>query len=280
MHADNHLRVLFVGDLVGFPGRAIYKKHILELKKKHAIDMVIVNGENSAYDGRGITPLIVEFFKKNHADLITSGNHIFAKRDIYPYLASHKDLLRPANFPAGCPGTGVTTVTVGSHVVGVINVQGRVFMREQLSCPFRAAESAVSFLKSKTSLIIVDMHAETSSEKIGLGFFLDGQVSAVLGTHTHVATADERILPHGTAFITDVGMGGAVDSMIGMKKSVILHSMLTQMPVKFEVETEGPIHMNCVLLTLDTTTGKALSIERIRVVDTHLDFSDPELRDK
>ncbi len=274
------IKILCIGDIVGFPGRALFKKHCAALKEKYAIDGVIVNGENTASDGRGITPAIVEFLKRYGTHVITSGNHIFAKRDIYSYLSSNKDLLRPANFPASTPGTGVTTFTVAGATVGVINVQGRVFMRELLSCPFKAAESALLFLKHQTNCIIIDMHAETTSEKMGMAYFLEGQVSAVFGTHTHVQTADERILPGGTAFISDLGMGGAVNSMIGMKKHAIMHNLLTQMPVKFEVEMEGPYHMHGIVLTLDTKTGKALSIERIRVVDEHLDLTDPELKDK
>ncbi len=265
---------------MGFPGRALFKKHSASLKEKYAIDAIIVNGENTASDGRGITPAIVEFLKKYGADVITSGNHIFAKRDIYGYLSAHKDLLRPANFPAATPGTGVTTFSVAGTTVGVINVQGRVFMRELLSCPFRAAESALLFLRHQTKCIIIDMHAETTSEKMAMGYFLDGQVSAIFGTHTHVQTADERILPLGTAFISDLGMGGAVNSMIGMKRHAVLHNILTQMPVKFEVELEGPYHMHGIVLTIDTQSGKALSIERVKVLDDHLDLSDPELRDK
>lgn len=276
----DNIKILCIGDLVGIPGRAFFKKHSAALQKKYSADAVIVNGENSASDGRGITPAIVEFFKKYGAHSITSGNHIFAKRDIYSYLSSNKDLLRPANFPASTPGVGVSTFTVSGITVGVINVQGRVFMRELLSCPFKAAESAVMFLRHQTNCIIVDMHAETTSEKIGLAYFLDGQVSAVFGTHTHVQTADERILPQGTAFISDIGMCGAVNSMIGMKRHAILHNLLTQMPVKFEVDTEGPFHMHGIIVTIDTSTGNALSIERFKITDEHLDLSDPELKDK
>ncbi len=278
MH-DN-IKILCVGDLMGLPGRALFKKHSKYLREKYSLDGIIVNGENSAQDGRGITPAIVEFLQKYGAHMITSGNHIFAKRDIYGYLATHKDLLRPANFPAASPGVGVSTFTVAGVTVGVINVQGRVFMRELLSCPFKAAESAVLYLRSLTNCIIVDMHAETTSEKMALSYFLDGQVSAVYGTHTHVQTADERILPLGTAYISDLGMGGAINSMIGMKRHAILHNLLTQMPVKFEVELEGPYHMHGIVLTLNKKTGKALSIERFKIVDEHLDLTDPELKDK
>ncbi len=274
------IKIVCIGDLVGLPGRALFKKHSIRLKEQYRADAIIVNGENSASDGRGITPLIADFFKKYGAQIITSGNHIFAKRDIYGYLASHKDILRPANFPATCPGTGVTLFSVADIKIGVINVQGRVFMRELVSCPFKAAESAILFLKSHTQVIIVDMHAEASSEKLGLAYYLDGQASVVYGTHTHVQTADERLLPQGTAFITDLGMGGSINSMIGMKRQPILHNLLTQMPVKFEVELEGPYQMLGIIVTIDVKSGKTLVIERFKVVDEHLDLTDPELRDK
>lgn len=274
------IRILCLGDIVGVPGRALFQKHINRLRQELNIDAVIVNGENCAHDGRGITPKIMNFFKHHKVAVVTSGNHIFQKRDIYHYLTEHKDLLRPINFPASCPGTGVTTFTIGDITVGVINVQGRIFMREFVSCPFRAVESALTFLKSRTNIILVDMHAEATSEKVGIALYFDGQVSAVVGTHTHVQTADERILPGGTAFITDLGMSGALQSMIGMKKEVILHNMLTQMPMKFEVETKGPMILTGALIEIDSATGKATHIERVKVLDTDLHFNDHEFADK
>jgi Uncharacterized protein conserved in bacteria len=213
MHGN--IKILFIGDLVGLPGRALYKKHIAQLKQLHNADMVIVNGENSAYDGRGITPRIMEFYKANHADIVTTGNHCWAKKDIIPYFAQYKDILRPINFPSGCPGVGATTFMVQDTVVGVINVQGRVFMRDLVSCPIRAVEAALVHLKTIAQVIIIDMHAEASSEKMCMAAYFDGQVSAIVGTHTHVPTADERILNGGTAFITDVGMGGRSILLLG-----------------------------------------------------------------
>lgn len=263
-----NIKLLFVGDLVGEPGCALFAKHSAELRRVHSLDLIVVNGENTAKDGRGITPQIAQALKEQGADVITTGNHVWAKRDIYSYFTDHKFLIRPANFPAGCPGSGVTVVTTPSGVsVGVLNLQGRVFMRELVACPFRAAESALTFLQSRTNCILVDMHAETSSEKIGMGHFLDGKVSAVVGTHTHVQTADERILPGGTAFITDVGFGGAVNSMIGMKTEIILKQMLTQMPAKFEVETKLPYQLCGVIITIDAESGKAVKIERLKIID-------------
>ena len=262
----NVIRILCVGDVVGTPGCTILQKQLPALKEKRAIDAVIVNGENSA-DGKGITPRIMHFFRHNGVDVVTSGNHIWQKKEIFPYLAEHKDLLRPANFPSECPGVGVTSFLAGSTSVGVLNLQGRIFMREFVSCPFRAAESALTFLASRTNIIIVDMHAETTSEKMALAWFLDGKVSAVVGTHTHVQTADERILPGGTAFMTDLGMCGALNSMLGMKKEPIIRNMITQMPARFEVEENPPFVLSGVLIDVDKNTGKATGIESIRIID-------------
>lgn len=268
------IRILMVGDVVGNPGCTMFQKHTASLVKKYSIHAVIVNGENSASQGRGITPRLVSFFKHNGARVITTGNHIWYKREIYSYLEqNNKDLLRPANFPSAAPGSGVTTFDVGGTTVAVINIQGRVFMREHLDCPFKVVESLLTYLKSKTSTILVDFHAETTSEKMAMGFFLDGKVSAVVGTHTHVQTADERILPKGTAFITDLGMTGSYNSMLGMQKEAVIQGFLTQMPAKFSVSHEKPFIMSGVMVDIDTLTGKATAIERIQVVDHELEIS-------
>lgn len=266
----NTIRVLLLGDLTGAAGRAVFQKHIAHIRQQNNIDAVIVNGENSASDGRGITSKIMRFFKHHHVDVVTSGNHIWAKREIYQYLQDNKDLLRPANFPGGCPGVGVTTFLCKDQLVGVINLQARTFMSQQVGCPFRAADSLLTYLKTKTPIVVVDFHGEATSEKMGLAYYLDGQVSVVVGTHTHVQTADERILPGGTAYITDLGMGGALNSMIGMKKEPIIHNLLTQMPVKFEVETQGTMVLSGVWVDINCTTGKAQHIERIRIIDHHV----------
>jgi 2',3'-cyclic-nucleotide 2'-phosphodiesterase len=268
------IRILFLGDVVGVPGCAMLQKHLPKLKAEYKPDAIIVNGENSAADGRGITTKVMHFFKHCGVNLVTTGNHVFAKRDIYQYLQENKDLIRPLNFPSACPGVGASLIEIAGLTIGVMNVQGRVFMRELLSCPFKAAETALLYLKSKTPIILVDMHAETSSEKHGMGYFLDGRVSAVVGTHTHVQTADERILPGGTAYITDVGMGGALNSMIGMKKEPIIQQMITQLPTKFEVDTEAPFQLCGVLIDVDKETGKAQKISRIRVIDNELRVSE------
>lgn len=260
------LRVLCIGDVVGESGCAMLQKHINPLREKYKIAATIVNGENSA-EGRGIIPRLMVFFKHLKVDVVTSGNHIWDKKDIYPYLEQNKDLLRPANFPSTTPGVGVTLFMCAGQPIAVINVQGRVFMREHIDCPFKTVESILTYLRDKTKTIFVDFHAETTSEKSALGYFLDGRVSAVFGTHTHIQTADERILPNGTAYITDLGMVGALNSMLGMKKENIIQQFLNQMPTRYTVETSGPMLLSGVCIEVDTITGMATMIERIRIVD-------------
>jgi metallophosphoesterase (TIGR00282 family) len=270
-----HIRILCIGDIVGATGRALFQKEISHLRQHYAIDGVIVNGENSAH-GRGISSRIVRFFKHNGVDVITSGNHIWYNKEIYSYLATATDLIRPANYPRSAPGVGVTTFECGGHIVGVINLQGRVFMRDNLDCPFRAAESALTFLRTKTNCIIIDFHAEATSEKMALAYYLDGKISGLFGTHTHVQTADERILPGGTAYITDVGMVGSLNSMLGMKKEAIIEHFLTQLPVKFTVETNAPVLLNAVIMEIDTNSGKAVSIERLSIIDSDIQVNPEE----
>lgn len=271
-NSKDSIRILCIGDVVGNPGCAMFQKHAQQLRRKYAIDALIVNGENSDSKGRGITSRIVKFFRHNGADVVTSGNHIWANKEIFNYLAENDDLLRPANYHSSAPGVGVTTFLVNGYAIAVMNLIGRVFMRDLVDCPFRTAESILTYLKSKTNIIIVDMHAETSAEKIALGYILDGKVSAVVGTHTHVPTADERILPHGTAFVTDLGMTGALNSMIGMKKEPIMQHLVTQLPVKFVVDEVGPFIMTGVWLEIDAHTGKSIHIERFKIIDEELNF--------
>ncbi|RTL07257.1 TIGR00282 family metallophosphoesterase [Candidatus Dependentiae bacterium] len=259
------------GDVVGSAGRAIFQKHIAKLKAEYQLDGIIVNGENSCATGRGISTKNVHFFQHHDVDMITSGNHIFQNKDIYTYLDTKKDLIRPANFPSTAPGTGALTFTTQSGItIGVINIQGRVFMRELLSCPFKSAESLIPYLQQKTNCIFVDIHAETTAEKMGVAHFLDGKVSCVFGTHTHVQTADERILPGGTAFITDLGMAGSLNGMLGMKKEQVIQNFISQMPTKFEVDTHLPLVLCGIVVTVDAVTGRAKAIERIRIVDNDI----------
>lgn len=268
------LRVLMLGDLVGTAGRAVFAKHIKSLKEKHAIDAVIVNGENSSNQGRGITPAVADFFKEHGVDCVTTGNHVWHRHEIYPYLEEHKYVLRPANFPAGTPGVGVMTFHVKGHTIAVINVQGRIFMRENVDDPFRVVDSLLMFLKDKTPIIFIDFHAEATSEKHAMAYYCAGRVSGVVGTHTHVQTADERVLPGGTAYISDLGMGGALNSMLGMQRAPIIQHFLTQLPVKFMVDTQAPFVLCGAIITVDTSTGRATKIERVRIIDETLQVNE------
>lgn len=269
----NRIRIVFIGDVVGATGIALFQKHISGIKDRYRADAVIVNGENSASSGKGITSRDVKALRHAGADLVTSGNHIWDQREIYNYFEQNSDLIRPANFPSGAPGSGYAMFQCAGFKVAVVNLQGRVFMREDLDCPFRAADSLLTYLSHQTNIILVDFHAETTSEKIGFAYYLDGRVSAVVGTHTHTQTADERVLPKGTAFITDLGMVGALNSMLGMKKEPIINKFLTQMPTRFMVETEGPGLLSGVCIEIDADSGKAVSIERIRLIDDHFSLN-------
>lgn len=268
------MRILLLGDVVGNIGRAMFQKHVKQVQEKHNIDFTVVNGENSNANGRGITSRIVNFFKHNGADVVTSGNHIWNQNEIKSYMLDHDDILRPANFPSSCPGTGVTIVNCDGISVGVVNIQGRVFMRENLDCPFRSIDSILKYLETKTKIIVVDFHAETTAEKIGMGLHLDGRVSVVVGTHTHVQTADERILPKGTAYLTDLGMAGSLNSMIGMKPESVLPTFINQMPSRFVVDTRPPVVMTGLWVEVDTQTGKAVRVERVKVIDEELSLED------
>jgi metallophosphoesterase (TIGR00282 family) len=257
------MKILFIGDIVGKPGRLAVRELLPMIIDDYRIDLVIANCENAAA-GFGITRDIVEELYRSRIDVLTSGNHIWDKKEVLDFVEDYETLLRPANYPEGTPGFGsVVMPSPMGAPIGIINLAGRVFMRP-LDCPFRSAEKEIEKIKKKTSIIIVDMHAEATSEKQALGWFLDGRVSAVLGTHTHVQTADERILPNGTAYITDMGMTGPFDSIIGTKKDAVLERFLLQMPNKFEV-AKGDIRIQGVVLAVDKANGKALSIERLNV---------------
>jgi hypothetical protein len=255
------MKILFIGDIVGKPGRRVIREMLPEIISDHGIDCVVANCENAAA-GFGVTREIVEDLLNNQIDVLTSGNHIWDKKDIKDFIEDFKTLIRPANHPSGTPGWGsaiVPTRTGGNHV-GVINLAGRIFM-QPLDCPFRTAEKEIEKIKSKTPIIIVDFHAEATSEKKTMGWFLDGRVSAVLGTHTHVQTADEDILPRGTAYISDVGMTGPFDSVIGIEKKEILERFLTQIPNRFDV-AKGDVRLQGVILDIDEISGRSRGIER------------------
>jgi len=263
--------VLMIGDLVGKPGRALFSTHIKDLRAHYNPDCVVVNGENAAGNGRGITAGIVNFLLKSGADVITSGNHVFGQKGYTGAFMASDRLLRPLNFPSECPGKGHVLFTTPSGItLAIVNAQGRVFMHEQLACPFRGVESLLTYLKAQTNLIFLDFHAETTSEKQGMSFFLDGKITAQVGTHTHVQTADERILPKGTAYITDLGCCAAQNSMLGMNIHSVLSKMISQLPSKFEVEEIGPFALHGVCIKADVATGKAISIERIKIIAPNL----------
>jgi metallophosphoesterase (TIGR00282 family) len=257
------MRILFIGDIVGKPGRQAIEGLLGKLIADHGIEFTIANGENAA-GGMGITPPIAIDFLNQGVDVLTSGNHIWAKKEIIPFLDEEIRILRPANYPAQVPGRGAGIYrTEKGEKIGVLNLEGRVFMKN-LDCPFRTGEKQVSLLGQETNIIIVDFHAEATSEKMAMGWFLDGKVSAVLGTHTHIQTSDEKILSEGAAYITDVGMTGPLNSVIGIRKQVALERLLTQIPWKFDVATEE-IELQGVVIEVDSKTGKSKSIQRMRV---------------
>ncbi len=251
------LNVLFIGDIVGKLGRGTVAELLPELRRTHSLDLVIANGENTA-GGRGLTPATAEELYQSGIDIITSGNHIWENREIYPLLDGEAPILRPMNYPDGAPGRGIHT----RDGIAVVNLQGRTFMPGHLDCPFRAADEALACLHDYR-VIIVDMHAEATSEEVAMGYYLDGRVSAVLGTHTHIATADARVLPKGTAFVSDVGMVGALHSVLGMEIAPVIQRFLTQLPNRFAPVEKGPAVFNSVLVQIDRESGRATSIQRL-----------------
>lgn len=254
-------RILFLGDVVGEPGRKAVAALLPGLKEELQADFVIVNGENAA-GGRGLTPKIAISLMRAGAAVITSGDHIWDQKEIVPFLAEEPRLLRPLNYPAGAPGSGQLVLQTKRCKVGVINLQGRTFMRDQLENPFPAVLEAVAAMRQETPVIFVDFHAEATSEKVAMGWHLDGKVSAVVGTHTHVPTADERVLPKGTAFQSDAGMCGPLDSVIGSQIEPVLERFQTQLPTRFGVG-RGPVRLNGTLVTLNPETGLATAVERV-----------------
>ena len=260
------MNILFVGDIFGSAGRHIVREHLPHVVETNAVDLLVINGENAA-GGFGITPSIAEELFDLGAHVITTGNHIWDKKEIFEYMAVPADshgrsrrIIRPANYAVGTPGFGVYEGELGNgQSYAVLNLQGRVFMS---SCddPFRKADELLAKITAK--VILLDLHAETTSEKVAMGWYLDGRVTAVLGTHTHIPTADERVLPGGTAYQTDVGMSGPYDSVIGVEKELVLNRFLTGMPGKFEAAKGNP-KMCAALIECDGATGRALRIQRI-----------------
>jgi hypothetical protein len=255
------LTVLFLGDIVGEPGRNAVIGRLPELKAKHALDFIIVNGENAA-GGRGITGKITIDLLRAGVSVVTTGDHIWDQKDIMAFLDLEPRLLRPLNYPDGAPGSGSIVLETPKGRIGVINVQARTFMQPILENPFLAVEPAVKKMREETSSIVVDAHGETTSEKIALGRFLDGKVSAVIGTHTHVQTADEQIFPGGTAFMCDAGMCGPVNSILGRKIEPIMNRFISNLPASFPV-AGGEVRLRGALIEIDESTGRASRITRI-----------------
>lgn len=255
------MNILFIGDVFGSTGRRLLAENLPRLKEQHAIDVCIANGENSA-GGIGITVNSFKKLRKYGVDIITGGNHSFAHLHKEPQLNEFRELLRPHNLPPGNPGCGMIITTVNNYRIGVLNLLGRTFLNHSADCPFREGKSAVERIREQTPIILVDFHAEASAEKVALGYYLDGMVSAVVGTHTHVQTADERILPGGTAYITDVGSTGPQDSVIGMKKQAVIQRFLLQTYIRMEPAERDPL-LNAVVIAVDEHSGKAQSITRL-----------------
>jgi metallophosphoesterase (TIGR00282 family) len=256
------MKIMMIGDVYGEPGRAALAKLYPRLRDQHQAEFTVVNVENAA-GGFGITQPIAESILELGVDVMTSGNHVWDKKETASWIGKENRLLRPANYPDGTPGAGHITVKAGPHRVTVINLMGRVFMNP-IDCPFRKAEAILGAISGETSIRLVDFHCEATSESIAMGWWLDGKVSAVVGTHRHVQTADERVLPGGTAYITDLGMTGPTDGVIGVDREQILQRFLRQMPIRFET-AKGPAALHGVVITVDPETGRASAIERLRI---------------
>lgn len=257
------MNLLFIGDVVGSPGRDMVKEYVPKIKEKYRPNFTIINGENAA-GGRGITEKIYREFLGSGAQAVTLGNHSWDNKEIFEFIESAKNMVRPANFPEGTPGKGLAFFKVNDLEVAVINLQGRTFM-PPLDCPFKKADELVEKAQERTPFIFVDFHAEATSEKQAMGWYLDGRVSAVVGTHTHVQTADSRILPGGTGYLTDVGMTGPYDGILGMEREAVITKFLTSLPVRFEVPKAGRTQLSGVYMELDRKTGKTKKMERILI---------------
>ncbi|TKC18731.1 TIGR00282 family metallophosphoesterase [Robertmurraya kyonggiensis] len=263
--------ILFVGDVVGSPGRDMITEYVPKLKEKYRPHITIINGENAA-GGKGITEKIYRSFLEVGAQAVTMGNHTWDNREIFEFIDKAKYLVRPANFPENNPGKGIVYIKMNQIEVAVINLQGRTFLPPS-DDPFLKADELIAEAKERTPFIFVDFHGEATSEKQAMGWYLDGRVSAVVGTHTHVQTADNRVLPQGTAYISDVGMTGPYDGILGMDREIVLKRFLTNLPVRFEVPTAGRTQLSAVLIQLDDKTGLAKKIERILINEDHPFFS-------
>ncbi|MDQ6764946.1 MAG: TIGR00282 family metallophosphoesterase [Verrucomicrobiota bacterium] len=255
------LTILFLGDIVGEPGRSAVIARLPELKREHSVDFVIVNGENAAA-GRGITAKITIDLLRAGVSVVTTGDHVWDQKDIVPFIVTEPRLLRPINYPTGAPGAGSIVLETAKGKVGVISVQARTFMQPILENPFEALGHEVARMREETPIIFVDAHGETTSEKIALGRFLDGRVSAVIGTHTHVQTADEQIFPGGTAFLCDAGMCGPAESILGRAIDPIVARFISNLPAPFPV-AKGKVRLCGAVISIDETTGRAVAIKRV-----------------
>lgn len=256
------LNILMIGDIVGRPGR-VAAKHFLHENAQH-YDFIIANGENAA-GGNGITLDILHDLYNSSVDFFTMGNHVWDKREILQFIQHEPNLIRPANYPPDTPGRGFNVIKLQKNIkIGIVNLSGRVYL-QPLDCPFRIADQLIDEIRHETPVIIVDFHAEATSEKVAFGWYFDGRVSAVIGTHTHIQTADERVLPKGTGYITDVGMTGPHNSVLGVDKEIVIQKFLTQLPVRFEI-ADGDMQFNGVSLQIDENNGKCTKITRIHEV--------------
>ena len=261
------MKILFIGDVVGSPGRDMVQEYLPKLKEKYHPNLTIINGENAAA-GKGITEKIYKQFLEWGAQVITMGNHTWDKKEIFDFIDNAKYMIRPANFPEGNPGKGLVYVNINGAEVAVINLQGRTFLPAS-DDPFRKVDELIEEANKRTNIIFIDFHGEATSEKQAMGWYVDGRVSAVVGTHTHTQTADERILPGGSAYISDVGMTGPYDGILGVERDAVMKRFLTSMPVRFEITKKGRTQLNGFLVTIDKSNGKATKVERILINDDH-----------
>lgn len=257
------LKILCIGDVVGTVGCEFLRKKLSSFKKLKGINLTICNGENAS-DGNGILPQTADYLFSVGCDVITLGNHTFTRKEIASYLDDNEYIIRPANYSRGTPGCGYCTVDMGFTQVAVINIMGQEFIGVSPDNPYYAVDDILN--KTDSKIVLVDFHAETTGEKRAMGFYLDGRVSAVFGTHTHCQTADEEILPCGTGYITDLGMTGPIDSVLGVRKEIIIERLKNKMPMKF-LYAEGPCKMDCVIFDIDVNTGKTISVERMEIRD-------------
>lgn len=261
------MNILFIGDVVGSPGRQMLADYLPKLKNKYRPQLTIVNGENAA-GGKGITEKIYKQFLQLGVQAITLGNHTWHNKDIFNFIDDAPYLVRPANFPENNPGKGIIYLQMNDIEVAIMNLQGRVFL-DMIDDPFQKADELIAEASKRTNIIFIDFHAEATSEKQAFAWYVAGRVTAVIGTHTHTQTADERILPGGTAFLTDVGMTGPYDSIIGVDKEAVIKRFVSSMPTRFEVDKKGSAQLNGCLISIDRITGKAKSIKRILINDDH-----------